>query len=90
MTRIGTNYFVSMRRAIAYYAQYGFDGEYEASRKVREGEIRIGIPHTKPGQSLGIDEDGRYYLVPQLFGVPPNHLTRVSEIAQVFIRLTAR
>lgn len=73
LTFYGTHHFVSRTKAIRYYAKY--DGvsatglrradmraKYESyiDYKLAAGEIAVGQPSLKPGQTLHIDSDGRY------------------------------
>ena len=59
----GTSHFVSVDRAMRYYNTYspGF-GQYSVNRKLAEGEIHIGPPEVKEGQSLSINAEGRYVI----------------------------
>jgi hypothetical protein len=58
----GTSYFVSIEAAERYYAPYGYDDVHATvQRKLAEGEIHIGEPPLKPGQSTFlVDEHTRY------------------------------
>jgi hypothetical protein len=55
--RIGTSHFVSLRRAAAYYAAYGYTSE-DVKEKIAKGEISIGRPE---GRNVTADRDGRYW-----------------------------
>lgn len=55
-SRTGTSHFESYHAAQTYY---GGDIEIE----VREGNISIGPPPIKEGQTLTIDLDGRYWII---------------------------
>lgn len=58
--RYGTSYFPSIEHAQRYYKPYGFDAA-AVDRKLAEGEIHIGEPPLKAGQSLYlIDNFTRY------------------------------
>lgn len=59
--RYGTNHFTATRCALAYYRGQGYDAE-EVQEKLEDGEIVIGRPQAKPGQSVKIDSDGRYWI----------------------------
>jgi hypothetical protein len=59
----GTSYFASKGAAIRYYKPYGYDKEAVES-KIRQGEIHIGRPPVKPGQTLKlIDGATRFAIV---------------------------
>lgn len=60
-TRTGTCHFASLACAYRYYVVYGLTRE-DVRRKRLEGEIAIGVPDFKPGQTCGLDEDGRYWV----------------------------
>lgn len=62
MTITGTSHFVSMTAAIRYYDQYGCSVN-EVETKLADGEIHIGKPDLKPGQTLSvIPNEGRYQI----------------------------
>ncbi len=62
MARYGTSHFTSLVAAIRYYKDYGYDNAKEAvKRKIREGEIHIGRPKLKAGQSLATTDGGKRY-----------------------------
>lgn len=64
MTTIGTAYFVSKPAAVRYYRDY--EGEHAAAaveRKLAEGQIHIGQPSLKPGQSLSVIDGGTRYAI---------------------------
>jgi len=66
MTTIGTSYFATKGHAIKYYAQHDPSAtEKEIQEwvdcKLENGEIHIGQPVLKTGESLNIDDDGRYH-----------------------------
>lgn len=58
--RYGTSYFVSLDFAILYYRPYGYDRQ-GVKQKINAGEIHIGKPVLKPGETLSvIPDEGRY------------------------------
>ena len=60
--RWGTSFFVSRAAAVRYYRAYeGKDAEKAVARKLREGEIHLGVPHTKVGERLHIIDGGTRY-----------------------------
>lgn len=66
MIRTGTCHFVSIERAALYYAAQesvsSTEGYRIALRKYQAGEIRLGEPALKPGETLSInEEEGRYF-----------------------------
>jgi hypothetical protein len=69
MTITGTPYFISFDAAATYYAatEGGIaEGSQAAARKVEAGEIYIGRPATKQGETLSINrEEGRYFITTQ-------------------------
>jgi hypothetical protein len=63
MLKIGTAHFISRAAANRYYRDYGYSPR-DVERKLAEGEIHIGRPVPKAGQSVGvIPDEGRYYLL---------------------------
>jgi hypothetical protein len=60
-TMIGTSHFVSLMRALAYYEPYGLDAA-DVKAKIEAGEIHIGKPTTKPGETLRLNDEGRYII----------------------------
>lgn len=66
MTLTGTSHFVSFDAAARYYAdtEGGIGaGTAAAARKLDAGEIHIGPPESKPGDTLKINnEEGRYFI----------------------------
>jgi hypothetical protein len=60
MMRIGTSYFVSRDAAIRYYKRYGED-EHGVASKLFNGEIHLGEPPLKPGETLNVIDDGTRY-----------------------------
>ena len=59
----GTSYFVSMAKAIRYYALYEDDAEAVTKRKLEAGEIHIGKPPMKKGDKLTIIDNGARYAI---------------------------
>jgi hypothetical protein len=60
-TRWGTSHFESLAAAEKYYRCYGVTKD-NVGRKIAEGEIHIGKPELKSGQTLRLDEDRRYWI----------------------------
>jgi hypothetical protein len=60
-TRWGTSHFESLAAAEKYYRCYGVTKD-NVGRKITEGEIHIGKPELKSGQTLRLDEDRRYWI----------------------------
>ena len=61
-TRWGTSHFESRAAAIRYYRPYGYTAA-SVERKIVEGEIHIGPPEAKPGQTVTLNrEEGRYFI----------------------------
>ena len=64
--KIGTCHFVSIQAACKYYADddgsYTYEDEIEVSNKLNAGEIHIGPPEIKEGETLSINEEGRYVI----------------------------
>ena len=59
--RIGTSHFVNRAAAIRYYRPYeGDDAPAAVNRKLIAGEIHIGPPALRPGETCRPDVDGRY------------------------------
>lgn len=57
---VGTNHFVSKYHATKYYTEQGIDVE-GVEQKIREGEIKLGMPAIKPGEKIVlIDRNTRY------------------------------
>jgi len=60
----GTHHFVSRDAAVRYYKPYHYDDTTAAvARKITEGEIAIGEPLLKPGQTLSIIDNGTRYAI---------------------------
>ena len=61
---IGTSHFVSRDAAIRYYSEYGYsDPAKTVDRKIAEGEIHIGEPTLKRGQTLSTGDKGTRYFI---------------------------
>lgn len=58
----GTNRFTSFEAAVRYYSAYeGKSARQAATRKLKDGEIRIGKPILQPGETPSIIKgEGRY------------------------------
>jgi hypothetical protein len=64
MTIIGTSHFTSQRAAERYYAEYGYaDVKAAVQHKLAEGEIHVGPPVLKAGQTLSLIDDGARYAI---------------------------
>lgn len=61
MTTSGTSHFVSRAKLIKYYKSQEYDLA-AINQKIREGECSVGRPDIIPGDSLVVDEDGRYLI----------------------------
>jgi hypothetical protein len=62
MTLIGTCYFIGINRAVRYYRDYGLDRSAVIA-KIAAGEVHIGKPPTKEGETLVINiPEGRYFI----------------------------
>lgn len=59
--RYGTAYFTDRASAEAYYKPYGFT-DRDVKRKLNAGEIYIGKPPLKPGETCASDREGRYII----------------------------
>lgn len=59
---IGTHHFTSIARACKYHEPYGYDKE-DVLLKLKEGEIAIGPPVMGAGESMTINDEGRYVIV---------------------------
>lgn len=60
---IGTSYFISKAAANRYYKSYGHSAR-DVAQMVAHGEIHIGRPVPKAGESVGIiPGEGRYYIL---------------------------
>jgi len=64
MTTYGTSYFVSVDAAIRYYKDTeGRSAAHAVDRKIREGQIHIGKPTLKAGQTLLVIDGGTRYAI---------------------------
>lgn len=60
--RTGTHHFVSILAAQRYYAEYGYDDvESAVAQKMEDGEIAIGCPKLKEGESFRLIDNGTRY-----------------------------
>lgn len=68
--QVGTSHFVSLEHAAQYYSFYygnNIDnGRAAAKRKITTGEIHIGPPELKPGETLQIIDDGTRYAIVEI------------------------
>jgi len=67
-TQYGTSHFVSFTKACDYYRDYEPDAtpaelERHVRNKIDEGDISIGQPDIKAGETLSIIEDGTRYAI---------------------------
>ncbi len=62
MTSIGTSHFKDLYSAYRYYAPYGYNDK-DVDRKISEGEIHIGAPTLKPGETLSMIDNGTRYAI---------------------------
>lgn len=63
MTIVGTCHFVSRSHALRYYRGYHYDNVSRmVSRKLREGEIKLGPPKPKQDEQMFVNNEGRYCL----------------------------
>lgn len=62
-TTWGTSYFVSRAAAIRYYKDYEDDPKAAVERKLRAGEIHIGVPHLKANETLLRIDGGKRYAI---------------------------
>lgn len=60
--RIGTAHFVSFNTALRYYEPYGLTAE-DVDRKLAAGEIFLGVPKLKPGETVAIIDEGARYAI---------------------------
>lgn len=59
MARIGTSYFKDRAAAVRYYRNYeGANAEDAVTRKLAEGQIHLGEPPHKPGDTLRLIDNG--------------------------------
>lgn len=66
--RTGTSHFVSIQAAELYYSDYipNFSKAVVAAHvanKIKSGDIHIGKPELKPGETLVICDDGTRYAI---------------------------
>jgi hypothetical protein len=64
-TRVGTSHFRSIADAVAYYARQSGShvSEKDIRAKISSGEIIVGPPALKAGQTFELDEkEGRYFI----------------------------
>lgn len=61
MTSTGTSHFFDMTSCLAYYKKLGYDAR-EVKEMVKKGEISIGRPKLKEGETLCLDKDNRYII----------------------------
>ena len=62
--RTGTSHFVSIEAATKYYRPYDGVGTYASVvRRVEAGEIHIGPPTVKAGQTVEIIDNGTRYAI---------------------------
>lgn len=63
-TMISTCHFVSRQHAIKYYRSQGYcDAAAAVDDKLKEQAIVIGSPKIEPGQTVKINDEGRYVIV---------------------------
>jgi hypothetical protein len=62
-TRYGTSYFVSLAAAVRYYRDVEDNPVGAVARKVTAGEIHIGKPVLKEGETLSVIDAGTRYAV---------------------------
>jgi hypothetical protein len=63
-TTQGTSHFVSVPDAVRYYRDHeGDDAENAVARKITDGEIHIGPPTLKPGETLSTIDNGTRYAI---------------------------
>lgn len=62
MITVGTSHFKSRNAARRYYEPYGYDAA-AVDRKIADGEIHLGPPILKPGESLSLIDDGTRYAI---------------------------
>lgn len=74
-TTFGTSHFTSFSDACDYYRNYDLTS-HEVDQKVKDGEISIGPPPLKEGQTLSVIRgEGRY----QITGYTRFALTKINE-----------
>lgn len=64
MTTYGTAYFKDLESACTYYDDYHYPNTFDTvMRKLNEGEIHIGKPTLKPGQTCFLIDNGTRYAI---------------------------
>jgi hypothetical protein len=64
MKIIGTNHFCSAKSALRYYRQqWPATSMDDIHAKVKDGEIRLGVPELQEGQRLGTTDNGARYTI---------------------------
>lgn len=59
----GTSHFTTKAAAVRYYRAYEDEPSKAVERKLAEGQIHIGIPELRDGQSCYVNaEEGRYFI----------------------------
>lgn len=62
--KTGTSHFVNKPAAVRYYRNYEYPNAVKAvERKIAEGEIHIGQPTLKPGETLNVIDNGTRYQI---------------------------
>lgn len=69
----GTANFESIFQAVRYYAEYNPKAQHDelvryVKHKIQEGEIAIGEPDLKEGETMYINNEGRYCIVRHMQG----------------------
>jgi hypothetical protein len=59
----GTSHFVSRLAAERYYSAYTSNSVSAVKRKLAEGEIHLGKPTLKEGETLSVGDNGTRYFV---------------------------
>lgn len=62
-TTWGTSFFTSRKAAEKYYSDYEDDAIAAVTRKLAAGEIHLGTPHLKDGESISIIDNGTRYAI---------------------------
>ena len=64
MVTVGTSYFKDIASAQRYYAEYDYeDVASTVARKIAEGEIHIGKPDVRVGETLSLIDNGTRYAI---------------------------
>jgi len=58
--KVGTPYFINKKAAVKYYSPYC--SAEDVRQKLISGEIYIGQPVLKAGESLSLNSEGRYVI----------------------------